>query len=175
MAKPGEITENPISGERCRWLVTSAETAGRSTRAEFWTRPGGGVPTMHVHREADERFEVLAGELTARVGDETIVLRPGEHATLPKGIPHCWTATGDEELHFVVEVTPAGNFEAGIETMFQMAREGYVRKNGFPHLLPFAAHHRMLLHDVYPVSPPRWVLRLVLGLLEPFARWRLAT
>jgi len=130
---------------------------------------------MHVHREADERFEVLAGELTARVGDETIVLRPGEHATLPKGIPHCWTATGDEELHFVVEVTPAGNFEAGIETMFQMAREGYVRKNGFPHLLPFAAHHRMLLHDVYPVSPPRWVLRLVLGLLEPFARWRLAT
>ena len=82
MARPGEITENPITGERCRWLVTSAETGGRLTRAEFWTRPGGGVPVMHIHREANEHFEVLAGELTARVGHETIVLRPGEHATL---------------------------------------------------------------------------------------------
>lgn len=93
----------------------------------------------------------------------------------PRGIPHCWKATGAEELHFVVEVTPAGNFEAGIETIFQMARDGKVRDNGVPRLLAFAAHHRMLLRDAYPVSPPRWVLRLVLGALEPFARWRIAT
>ena len=175
MARPGEITENPITGERCRWLVTSAETGGRLTRAEFWTRPGGGVPVMHIHREANEHFEVLAGELTARVGHETIVLRPGEHATLPKGIPHCWQATGGTELHFVVEVAPAGNFEAGIETLFRMAREGNVREDGVPRLLPFAAHHRILLRDAYAASPPRWVQRLVLGALAPFARWRMAT
>jgi mannose-6-phosphate isomerase-like protein (cupin superfamily) len=36
-------------------------------RVEIWTDPGGGVLAEHVHPKLEERYEVLAGEVTFHV------------------------------------------------------------------------------------------------------------
>jgi len=44
----------------------------------------------HDHKEEDEVFLVLKGELTIRYRDrEDVVLGPGDIHTVPKGVEHC--------------------------------------------------------------------------------------
>jgi quercetin dioxygenase-like cupin family protein len=67
----------------------------------------GDQPPLHVHEAEDEGFYVLEGEVTLWVGDaEPVVLRAGEFALAPRGIPHTYKVTGDVKA--VVLVTANG-------------------------------------------------------------------
>jgi quercetin dioxygenase-like cupin family protein len=171
MATAGQIIENPVTGERARWLVTSAETDGRLVRAEWWTRPGGGVRTEHIHRHATERFQVLSGRIAGTVGGERFTAGPGDEVVLPPRVPHAWwNPDPDADLHFVVEVTPAGHFEETCEVIFGLAREGKVNADGFPGLLQMAVTVREFGFEAYPTSPPLPVLQALAAILAPVGR-----
>lgn len=49
------------------------------TRGEF---------TRHSHPDTDELFLVLRGELTIRLDDGDVVLRPGQLYVVPRGVQH---------------------------------------------------------------------------------------
>jgi hypothetical protein len=52
---------------------------------------------------------------------------------VPKGTPHVWWNSGDDELHVLVEVRPALRFESFFETFFGLAQDGKVHaKTGLP-------------------------------------------
>jgi quercetin dioxygenase-like cupin family protein len=171
MATAGQTIENPVTGERARWLVTAAETGGELVRAEWWARPGGGVRGEHVHAEATERFQVLSGRLTAVVGGERRVFGPGEEAVLPPRVPHAWfNEDPEEDVHMVVEVTPAGHFEETVEVIFGLAREGKVDAVGFPNLLQLAVTMHAFGFEAYPTSPPLPLLKAVAAVLAPVGR-----
>ena len=164
------IIHNPATGERVHWLLTSAESDGRLVRAEWWTLPGGGVVFQHIHVESEERFEILSGRMAADVGGRRIELGPGERVSLPPGVPHSWWNCGGEELHFVLEIEPPGHFEETIETLFHLAREGRVRKDGSPRLLQMAVMASEFGLEAYPTSPPLPVLRAAAAVLAPVGR-----
>lgn len=44
--------------------------------------------TRHSHPETDEVFLVLSGELTIRLDDGEVHLRPGQLFVVPRGTPH---------------------------------------------------------------------------------------
>jgi quercetin dioxygenase-like cupin family protein len=54
---------------------------------EWRVQPGGAVPT-HLHKDSDEHFELLEGELTFIVAGKTLVKKAGESFTVPKMTPH---------------------------------------------------------------------------------------
>ena len=170
MARTGQSTENPRTGDRVKWHLTSAETGGSLVRAEWWTRPGGGVTFEHVHRDAEERFEVLSGRMAAELPGRRIELGPGERIALPPRVPHRWWNAAGEDLHFIVEVDPPGHFEQTIETLFGLAREGRVRRDGSPGLLQLAVMAREFGFESYPTTPPLPVLRTAATLLAPLGR-----
>ena len=170
MARTGTVISNPNTGERVRWHLTGTETDGRLVRAEWWTEPGGGVSFEHVHREAEERFEVLAGHLAAEVDGRRVDIGPGEREALPAGVPHRWWNAGGDELHFMLEIAPAGHFVETIETLFGLAREGRVRSNGMPGLLQLAVMSRAFDFEAHPSSPPLPVLRALAAVLAPIGR-----
>ena len=118
MATAGATIEDPVTGERCHWLVTAGQTGGRLVRAEWWMPPGAGARDAHVHRLSQERVEVLAGRLTVLRGGERLTLDAGEGADLPARVPHAWWNDGAQEVHLVVEVAPAGHFEEAVEASF---------------------------------------------------------
>ena len=64
--------------------------------------PPGDQPPLHVHRNADEGFLVLDGEVSLWAGDEHVVLRPGQFANAPAGVPHTYRVTSDERARMVV-------------------------------------------------------------------------
>ena len=85
---------DPVTGERCHWLVTASETGGRFARAEWWVPPGAGA--------CEVRLEVLAGQLTVLRGGERLALGPGDDVR----VPPAWLNEGTDEVHLVIEITP---------------------------------------------------------------------
>jgi mannose-6-phosphate isomerase-like protein (cupin superfamily) len=172
MATTADILENPVTGERCRWHLRSADTDGALVRFEVWVRPGGGVPGDHVHDRSEERFEVLSGRLVLDCGGERRVLLAGERARVPAGVPHGWRNGGEDELHLMVELDDPGDFEGLLEAVFDLARAGRWDDQGRPRLLDVAVLMRRHPADTYPTRPPRWVQRLLLPPLALAGRMR---
>lgn len=64
----------------------------------------------HTHADTDELFLVVRGELTIRLRDEDITLRPGQLFVVPRGVEHCPIAHG--EVHAVL-IEPVGVVNTG--------------------------------------------------------------
>jgi quercetin dioxygenase-like cupin family protein len=78
MIRKGDTIENPITGERVRFLKTSAETGGELVLIDTTVAPNGFVAAEHVHPYQSERFEVLTGEVEFRLEGEHVIARAGE-------------------------------------------------------------------------------------------------
>jgi mannose-6-phosphate isomerase-like protein (cupin superfamily) len=100
-------------GEARWWLgglatlkATGKETDGRYTLVEVM-EPDGAEAPLHVHHREDEGFWVLEGELTFRIGEETLTASPGSFLFGPKGVPHTYRVDkGPARLLFIL--SPAG-------------------------------------------------------------------
>jgi quercetin dioxygenase-like cupin family protein len=67
--------------------------------------PAGGPPP-HVHREADEFFYVLEGEIDVWVGGTHVKLEPGMSATLPRDVVHRFDNLASTAAKVLIVVTP---------------------------------------------------------------------
>ena len=102
------------SGERTRGSLAVVELAAKSA---FHS------PPPHLHREHEEGFYVLDGELELMVGTDTIRAKPGTFVMVPIGVPHTFgnatrdpvrvlcTLSPDHYVHYFDEVAPL--FAAG--------------------------------------------------------------
>src|SRR4051794_37423650 len=79
---------------------------------ETWAAPGGGAGPLHRHLHQSERFEVLEGALTMRLGRTRHIVRAGESFTVPAGAPHTFVNHTDDEVHFLAFFTPPMRVEA---------------------------------------------------------------
>ena len=132
MAKAGDVSENPITGERITFLKTTRETNGELLRFEYVLPPEFTIPE-HVHPRQEERHEVLSGTLRGRVGGQERDYTQGQRVVGPAGVPHAWqNPSSEEELRFVSELRPPLVFETILETAFGLARDGKTTKQGIP-------------------------------------------
>src|SRR5919107_5099892 len=98
--------------------ATGKETDGRYTLIEILEPEGEGP--LHVHHREDEGFFIIEGELTFRIGEETIKASPGSFVFGPKDVPHTYTVdSGPAKLLFLL--SPAG-FEGFIEAVSEPAK-----------------------------------------------------
>ncbi len=90
-------------GKECFLPLQLSETA-----CEFvWTmQPGGSVPE-HLHKDCDEHFEVLEGEITSTIAGKTVVAKAGETFTVPRMTLHSPANKGKGDLRCRVWFTPA--------------------------------------------------------------------
>lgn len=102
-----------VLGDKQRFKLTGEDTYGQFTLIEETNDPGTAIPP-HVHSREDEIFHVLEGEMEITVGGETTVLKAGDMAFGPRGIPHAWRITGDKPARVLLSVFPAG-----LERMFE--------------------------------------------------------
>ena len=85
--RTGDVIENPVTGERLRFLATSRDTHGEAVVVECTVEPGGFVAAAHLHPHQEGRFEVVSGEVGFKVGGKTILAGPGETLVVPAGTP----------------------------------------------------------------------------------------
>ena len=104
-------------GKRLAWfeatIILKASSPHLGT-TEVIIHPGE-EPPMHVHKNEDEWFYVIDGEVTFHVGGESHRGGAGAFVSFPRGIPHTFTVESSS-AHFIVMNTPGG-----FERMFELA------------------------------------------------------
>ncbi len=105
------------AGKRMSWFSASlrlkASNPGLGV-AEVVITPGD-EPPLHVHKNEDEWFYVLEGEVTFHVGGENHTGGAGAFVFFPRGIPHTFTVES-RSARFLLMNTPGG-----FERMFELA------------------------------------------------------
>src|SRR5262245_18648679 len=97
-----------IPGNTFTILEDGEATAGRIGVVECELAPGWAGPPQHTHRQHDETFYVLEGEVRFRTGEDSFVLVAGESATIPLGTPHTFeNASADTRARLLGTVSPA--------------------------------------------------------------------
>ena len=104
-------------GDLYTFLVTGEESGGAYFAMEALVPTGGGPPP-HIHRNEDETFYVLEGEVTFRLGDDSVVAGAGDFVNVPRDTVHCFRNDGSEPARIVLTFTPAG-----IEKFFEETLE----------------------------------------------------
>lgn len=116
--RAGEGEVRNILGDPMNIKLSGAETGGQYVWVEQpELTPGTGIPP-HVHRKEDEVFKVTKGKIEFMIGEEKVVLGPGDIAYAPKNVPHAWKVVSEEPAGLQMSAYPAG-----IENLFRKLSE----------------------------------------------------
>ena len=102
-------------GERIAVRLSSLDTNGAYAIVESIAAPGCATP-VHLHRNEEEHFVILAGSYRIAIGEKIFEVSAGASITLPKGVPHSWRNISCELGRIMVILTPGG-FEQCIQTI----------------------------------------------------------
>jgi mannose-6-phosphate isomerase-like protein (cupin superfamily) len=86
--------------------ATAETTDGRFAAMELLAPKGFGAP-LHVHRNEDEFFIVLEGEVRVRHGDDVVDAVPGSIVYGPRDVPHQF-AIDSERARMLLFFAPSG-------------------------------------------------------------------
>ena len=95
-------------GLKNRYLIEPDDTGGRFALIEHRIPPRTLAAPMHTHEHEDEYSYVLSGRMGAQIGDEIVDAGPGELVVKPRGIPHAFWNSGDEETVLLELISPGG-------------------------------------------------------------------
>jgi mannose-6-phosphate isomerase-like protein (cupin superfamily) len=70
--------------------------------------PPGHMPPPHIHERDAESFFLLEGEITVYLQEGETVVRPGQAAHIPAGVPHTIRVTGTGPARAVLVSAPGG-------------------------------------------------------------------
>jgi quercetin dioxygenase-like cupin family protein len=104
-ARAGAVFLGP--GDLYRFLVTGAESGGTYFAMEAYVPPGGGPPP-HIHRNEDETFYIVEGEIEFLLGDEIVTGGVGDFVNMPRGVVHRFHNAGTTPARMILTFTPAG-------------------------------------------------------------------
>lgn len=111
--KAEKCKKQKVLGDNQTVLLSGRDTNNQILIIEQHDNPGVGIP-LHVHKNEDEIFNVLEGQLEITNASETYILNPGDTAFCPRGVPHSWRVIGNEKTKTILTIYPAT-----IETMFE--------------------------------------------------------
>jgi quercetin dioxygenase-like cupin family protein len=103
----GDVIDNPAARMKLLLVRTAAETDGELLEMEASYEPGSVEPPEHLHPNQDERFEILAGTMEARIAGQSQLLEAGEEVFIPAGTPHAMWNGGTETARVAWETRPA--------------------------------------------------------------------
>ena len=109
----GEGRKLNILGDQQLIKLTGKDTDGKFTVILQDNPPNTQIP-MHIHKNEDELYRVIEGEVEFTVDGKTTLLNGGDSIFLPRNIPHTWKVVGTNNA--TVDLTI---FPSGLETMFE--------------------------------------------------------
>jgi mannose-6-phosphate isomerase-like protein (cupin superfamily) len=170
MIVAGQTVENPVTGERLTFSETARDTGGEYVRFEALVVPGGTLASAHLHPKQSERFEIVSGTLTMKLGSGKVEAKPGDVVVVEPGTPHnFWNRTG-EPVRMNVEVRPALSIESLLETMYGLAADGKTNRWGMPNPFRLAVIADAHFDVVRVPVVPSWLQKAALAVAAPFGR-----
>jgi quercetin dioxygenase-like cupin family protein len=130
--------------------VAAEQTDGRLCQLHITDRRGA-APPVHLHRDADETFYVIEGEIRFFAGQEQHELGAGGFICVPKGVPHSYLVES-ERAEFLVAFAPAG-----VERFFaELGIEAIAGERPPPSVIPDPAEfaRRADAYEIEILGPP---------------------
>ena len=168
----GEVYVNPASGERAVVREGTDEVAGSKLVVDLYLRPGGGMTGSHYHPVIHERFSVVFGTIRFTLDGVEHNAEPGQVVDIPPGRVHDFWNSGETEAVARVEVEPSARFQEVIKNGFGLAQDGKTDAKGAPNLLQISLFAKEFDDVIRYVKPPRFVQKILFGVLGPIAKWR---
>jgi quercetin dioxygenase-like cupin family protein len=162
--------DNVATGETYMFLQRARDTNGDVLRLRWSAQPGGQVGE-HIHPAQEERFTVIAGELTVSIEGKVTVCTAGETVAVPAGVRHSFANRGTVPVEATLEIRPALRMEQVFESLAGYSRDGKAGAGGLPRnplLLGVFAHE--YAGEIRGPKPPYPVQRLLLPLLAAIGR-----
>ena len=122
----GKVLQNPIGG-RMVVKVGDGDTAGSYSVHDNIIPAGSPGPLPHLHRDHEETFYVLEGELAVRVGERRITAPTGSFVVIPRGVVHQPSNPGTVPVRVLLIFSPAG-----MECFFEEAAERRIPLQAVP-------------------------------------------
>jgi len=119
---PEDTTDNVpwykgTSGVRYAVRLSSTKTNGAYAIVEIMAPPGCSQ-RMHIHRNEEEHFVVLAGTYRILIEDRLFHAPIGTSITVPRGSRHSWRNMSNETGRLLAILTPGG-----FENCIQIVRD----------------------------------------------------
>ena len=122
----GKTIPNPIGG-RMMVKVRDGDTGGSFSVHDNVIPAGSPGPLPHLHRNHEETFYVLEGELTVRVGERTFTAPVGSFVVVPRGVVHQPSNPTAEPTRVLLIFSPSG-----MEHFFEEAAENRIPLQAVP-------------------------------------------
>ncbi len=103
----GKALPNPIGG-RMVVKVRDEDTASAYSVHDNTIPPGAPGPRPHIHRNHEEAFYVLEGELTVHVGSRKVTAPAGSFVVVPRGVVHQPSNPGTQLTRVLLTFSPSG-------------------------------------------------------------------
>ena len=151
------------------------DQVGDVLRMEFWADPGAKVE-RHLHPAAEERFEILAGDIVFVVDREERPVTGGDSLVVAPGTWHQFWNPSPTTAHFVVELEPGDGFEQFFCDSAALSQGGFLsapaKPRGWRGLLAAADFAERYRHLFLAASPPPFLQRLTIPAAARLARAR---
>jgi mannose-6-phosphate isomerase-like protein (cupin superfamily) len=164
------LFSEPITGEWIFALILSKDTHGRFERGVVIFRPGNSGPPEHIHPGYDEHFDIVQGEFIFKIDGKEQSAGAGEQLVVKKGTPHTFRCVGDNLGVVIGETRPAARIGEVISTLFGMAHEGALTRQGQPKLMQAMVIGSEYAGDTVFTSPPPSIAIPMAKALAPIGR-----
>lgn len=157
-APPEKVLDlRAVFGVLARVTTPASATGGEYVEMEITAEPGAAT-AIHRHPDIEETYEVRAGVLEVLFEDEWRPVREGASFSVPRGQVHAFRNSTDDPVRFLNRHAPAGGFEAHLETVDRLVREGKVRGVKDPRSLIYLALSARRHRPDRLVRPPQKVM-----------------
>ena len=103
---PGEGKMVPVPGHKITHKAFGADTDGAYSLLEVELNGDG--PPQHIHKNEDEAFYVLEGEINVLLGERTIIAKVGTFVRIPRGTRHAFCRVDKKPAKLLTIFAPAG-------------------------------------------------------------------
>lgn len=163
------IIHNKKTGQTIAFVQTAQGNNGQCLEMVSTYRPGGREPRPHYHPQQREEFTIISGELTVRIKNELLLLRPGEQLNISPGEVHSMWNSSEENTVVNWKVIPALHTEDLFRTLTGLANDNKTNSDGIPGILQLSMTAAGFAAELRLASPPYFVSRLLFCMLKPIA------
>ncbi|MEH2465806.1 cupin domain-containing protein [Nostoc sp.] len=121
---PGEGNHLTISNTEVIFKAVGADTHGHLGLFEYLIQPGRTTPQLHLHRQMEEMFYVLEGEVEIQAGDRIVQGQPGAFVLVPRNTPHTFANRGTKPAKLLIMFSPGGEREKYFEDLASLLQDG---------------------------------------------------
>lgn len=132
-------------------ILMSAKDSGGAMGIIDITLPKGVEPPLHVHKNEDEIFYLLEGNIKFQIGERVIEAKPGDAVFAPRMVPHHFVIE-DQQARFLNIMTPGNLLDYFTEFSEPSQQELKVKLPQGPPPAEAIAHMVLRLEEAYGIS-----------------------